>query len=342
MDRLVDRDPAPDRAQLLAALVPGPQFRSARFSTYLADPGYPGQAEAVTNLRDFALSVGRTGRPRRWPWRQQCEPVVGGRYLDGGFGVGKTHLLASLWHEVPGPKFFGTFMQFTQVVGALGFAAALAQLSTARLVAIDEFELDDPGDTVLMSTLLNRLRAAGVFIATTSNTLPQALGQGRFAADDFLREIQTLARHFEVITLPGSDYRQRNFPVATDPAPAADVRRAVAAIDGAACDDFEQLAAHLGRIHPSRYHALLADVTAIGWVGLRTITDNELGLRMVTLIDRMYDLQIPLLVSGISLGELFSPELLASGYAKKYLRTSSRLVELSHAWPATLASSESS
>ena len=33
-----------------------------------------------------------------------------GVYLDGGFGVGKTHLLASLWHERPLPKYFGTFM----------------------------------------------------------------------------------------------------------------------------------------------------------------------------------------------------------------------------------------
>ena len=36
-----------------------------------------------------------------------------GAYLDGGFGVGKTHLLASLWHAVPGPKSFGTFVEYT-------------------------------------------------------------------------------------------------------------------------------------------------------------------------------------------------------------------------------------
>ena len=62
-----------------------------------------------------------------------------------------------------------------------------------RLLCIDEFELDDPGDTVLVSTLLSRLVASGVRVAATSNTLPDALGEGRFAADDFLREIQALA-----------------------------------------------------------------------------------------------------------------------------------------------------
>ena len=43
-----------------------------------------------------------------------------GLYLDGGFGVGKTHLLASTWHAAPGPKAYGTFVELTHLVGALG------------------------------------------------------------------------------------------------------------------------------------------------------------------------------------------------------------------------------
>jgi hypothetical protein len=42
-------------------------------------------------------------------------------YLDGGYGVGKTHLLASLWHQAPGPKLFATFVELTHLVGAIGF-----------------------------------------------------------------------------------------------------------------------------------------------------------------------------------------------------------------------------
>ena len=132
-----------------------------------------------------------------------------GVYLDGGFGVGKTHLLASLWHEAPGPKAFGTFVELTNLVGALGFAQTVEALQGHRLVCIDEFELDDPGDTVLMSTLLTRLSEAGVALAATSNTLPGALGEGRFAAEDFLREIQALSARFDVLTVDGEDYRHR-------------------------------------------------------------------------------------------------------------------------------------
>ena len=133
-----------------------------------------------------------------------------GLYLDGGFGVGKTHLLASLWHEAEGPKLFATFVELTHLVGALGFADAVDGSAAYRLLCIDEFELDDPGDTVLVSTLLGRLVAAGVRVAATSNTLPDALGEGRFAADDFLREIQALAAQFDVVRIDGPDYRHRD------------------------------------------------------------------------------------------------------------------------------------
>ena len=87
------------------------------------------------------------------------------------------------------------------------------------MVCIDEFELDDPGDTVLMSSLLNRLVDAGVRLAATSNTLPDRLGEGRFAADDFLREIQGLSAHFDVYRIDGDDYRHRGLPEAPAPLP---------------------------------------------------------------------------------------------------------------------------
>src|SRR5699024_6056965 len=115
----------------------------------------------------------------------------------------------SIWHEVPGQKAYGTFVEFTHVVGALGFADAVRRLSAHRLVAIDEFELDDPGDTMLVTRLLRELANAGVPVAATSNTLPDKLGEERFAAQDFLREIQSLAALFDVVRVDGADYRHR-------------------------------------------------------------------------------------------------------------------------------------
>jgi cell division protein ZapE len=253
---------------------------------------------------------------------------MAGVYLDGGFGVGKTHLHASLWHAVPGPKVYGTFVELTNHVGALGFADAVAALSTRSLVCIDEFELDDPGDTVLMSTLLARLVEAGVRLAATSNTLPGALGEGRFAADDFLREIQGLSAHFEVVRIDGDDYRHRGLPAA--PAPwADDAARAWAEQQHeATCDDFDDLCAHLARVHPSRYGELVDGLDGAALTGAHPLSDQNVALRLVSLADRLYDRDVPVAIAGCPVDQLFSDEMLAGGYRKKYLRALSRLTSL--------------
>ena len=85
---------------------------------------------------------------------------------------------------------------------------------------------------------------------------------------------------------------------------------------------------HLSRVHPSRYRYLLADVTAVGILGLRTITDQNEALRFVVFVDRMYDMDIPVHTQGVNLDVLFAPELLSGGYRKKYFRSLSRLAAL--------------
>jgi cell division protein ZapE len=322
-DRLVDRAPIVPAERLVAGLVPPPLFAGVRFETYCPDPAEPTQAAAVTALREFAAGV---AGPRRRRFRR---PLPDGRgvYLDGGYGVGKTHLLASLWHAVPGPKAYATFVELTHLAGALGFAGLAERLAGLRLLAIDEFELDDPGDTVLVSTLLARLAEAGVALAATSNTLPDRLGEERFATEDFLREIQGLAARFTSIRVDGPDYRHRGLPVAPDPLTGEEVRRA-AARPGATLDDFAALLAHLATLHPSRYGALVDGVSLAGLTDVVPLTDQAVALRLVVLADRLYDRQIPIRVSGARLDEIFGTDMLAGGYRKKYRRAISRLVAL--------------
>ncbi|HET6627136.1 MAG TPA: cell division protein ZapE, partial [Nocardioidaceae bacterium] len=236
--RLCDRNPQVPTERLLAELVPPPRFAGVSFDSYRPDPAQPSQHEAVAVLRDFAQDLNRpVPKPSWWSSltrpRHAPEPAgPGGVYLDGGYGVGKTHLLASLWHASPSPKLFATFVELTNLVGALGFHEAVAALSSYRLVCVDEFELDDPGDTVLISTLLRNLREHGVRLAATSNTLPGKLGEGRFATDDFLREIQGLAASFESVRIDGEDYRHRGLPDAPT-APDLDLVKQRADADGA-------------------------------------------------------------------------------------------------------------
>jgi cell division protein ZapE len=324
--------------RLVAGLVPPPRFGAARFGTYVPDPEQPSQAEAVRALTAFAAQVGgraRAPRPRRRLLRPRAGAHAGpyGIYLDGGYGVGKTHLLAALWHcaDVPQQqKAFCTFVELTHLTGALGFQQAVRVLGGHRLLCIDEFELDDPGDTVLVSTLLARLAEAGVALAATSNTLPGRLGEGRFAAADFLREIQGLARGFRTLRIDGDDYRHRGLPPAPQPLPEAEAVRTAQAVPGASLDAFPQLLRHLAGIHPSRYGALVDGVTAVCLTGVEPVADQAAALRLVVLADRLHDRGVPVVASGADLGTLFGEELLRGGYRKKYGRALSRLTALAH------------
>jgi len=310
--------------RLLNAFVPPRHFDGARFSTYRPDPSFPSQSEARDRLEALALDV-RAARPR-WPRRRAPGRGV---YLDGGFGVGKTHLLASLAHAVgPARAAYGTFVEYTHLVGALGFAPTIDALARRRLVCIDEFELDDPGDTMVMSRLVRELSDRGVRLAATSNTLPESLGEGRFAAEDFLREIQALAARFDVVRIDGNDYRHRVGVSTSAVRDDATVARVVARTPGATLDSFADLVDHLSQVHPSRYGALLDGVPLVGITSVGPAPDQAAALRLVVLIDRLYDRDVPVVLGGGGPLEIFTPAMLAGGYRKKYLRALSRLGEL--------------
>ncbi|MGX1911404.1 cell division protein ZapE [Streptomyces phaeochromogenes] len=336
---LCAREPRVPADRLVAEMVPPPRFDSVRFDTYIPGPNQPSQTEAVHVLDAFAAGLGgaqAAGSGKRGFLgfgKKAAKAPAGPRgvYLDGGYGVGKTHLLASLWHATPAEpslKAFGTFVELTNLVGALGFQQTVQTLSGHRLLCIDEFELDDPGDTVLVSSLLARLVEAGVALAATSNTLPGKLGEGRFASVDFLREIQGLSAHFRSLRIDGEDYRHRGLPEAPAPYSDEQVTKAAYATPGASLDDFPHLLDHLARVHPSRYGALTDGIAAVCLTDVQPVPDQSTALRLVVLADRLYDREVPVLASGMPFDRLFSEEMLNGGYRKKYFRAISRLTAL--------------
>lgn len=328
--RLIDRHPHTPVAELIQGFVPPPHFADVSFDSYIPDPSEPTQQAAVASLEAFAHRVNQPEAKKRLFRRASPPEGRAGVYLDGGFGVGKTHLLVSLWREAPTPKAYGTFVEFTNLVGAMGFASTVEALSTHRLICIDEFELDDPGDTVLMSTLLNKLVENGVALAATSNTLPDRLGEGRFAADDFLREIQGLSAHFDVLRIEGEDYRHRGVPQSPQPMSDDELLASYDRMPGSTFDTFADVQAHLAQIHPSRYGGLVEGLDAVHLANVRTLTDQVQALRTVVFIDRLYDRDIPVFASGVNLERLFSEEMLRGGYRKKYRRALSRVIALAH------------
>ncbi|WP_194411603.1 cell division protein ZapE [Microbacterium cremeum] len=325
---LAERTPQLTGAEMVAALVPPPQFTDAAFDTYRADPAFPSQQDAKDLLGVFS---GAAGPVKGGLFRRAKRPDVRpGVYLDGGFGVGKTHLLAAVYHAMPARrKYFGSFIEYTALVGALGYQNTVELFRGSDLLCIDEFELDDPGDTMVMTRLLGELVASGTRLAATSNTPPNALGEGRFAAQDFLREIHAMASSFQTIRIDGTDYRHRAVDghAAVLTAPEYDAAIADAASRGVASDDaFDDLVAHLARVHPSRYIKLIDDLSVVGIRDVTPFTDQSAALRFVAFIDRVYDAELPIRATGTSLDLVFPDEMLSGGYRKKYLRAISRLV----------------
>lgn len=314
---LVGRRPVVEAKKLVGQLTVPPHFFDATFDTYRPDPAFPSQDEARNRSRAFA--AGAIGRRR---------PSAGrGLYLDGGFGVGKTHLLAAIADAVGSASAFGTFVEYTHLVGAMGFAPARAALSKFRVVCIDEFELDDPGDTVMMARLMRELAEAGVALAATSNTLPDSLGQGRFAAADFAREIQAVSKVFEVVSIDGPDYRHRGeltFGTATD-----EQAREVVSHWGGVLESWPTLVDDLAHVHPSRLGPYVEGIRWLGLTEVAALHDQSQALRVVSLVDRLYDADVRVVAAGGSLGEIFPQEMLAGGYRKKYFRALSRLASMS-------------
>lgn len=326
----------PEPRELLEDFVPPPRFAEKRFDNYFPDGRYPSQRRAQERLRAVAGEL-REGSLEGWMRRFRDalgSPARGsGVYLDGGFGVGKTHLLAALWHAAPAPKAYLSFDELVYTIGLLGVGGTREAFRGQRLVAVDEWELDDPGNLKLALAFLRGALEDGIRVATTSNTVPDELGRGRFSQKDFTAEIEELAGAFEVLRIQGEDFRHRHFEA--DPgreyflSPEELLREARAADGGALHVPFGELLAALGEVHPIRYTALAERTEALFVEGIREVSALPDALRWVHFVDKVYDDAVPLAASSAApLGEIFPEELRKGPYGKKFSRCLSRMEEL--------------
>lgn len=308
---------APSRDEL----IPPPRFDNATFESYLVDENIDGQRTAVETVQAFAQ------RPRkRWfHWKRRTEKP--GLYLDGDFGVGKTHLLAAMFHACTGSKTYCSFAEAINLAVIHGPAEAVNILS-ADLVCIDEFELDDPSNTRLADLLVEGLISNRSRIAVTSNTVPGELGEGRMAVDKFRSQLVRIANVFEDVHVPGHDYRQRSRlhehqnPKNWGPE-VSGFDQANTSID---MHDFDKILVDIPIINLRR---LAINVPQLHLCNVQPCADQLIALRLVHAIDKLYDYHCQLRVqSDINLEDLFLPEYRDWAFAKKYRRCSSRLAEL--------------
>lgn len=312
--------------------MPPGRFAAKNFEGYV--PRHPTQEAARARLERLARELAAGGGVlRRLGAMLGSRPAGGGLYLDGGFGVGKTHLLAALWNAAPGPKAYLSFDELVHFIGLVGVADARAAFADRRLIAVDEWELDDPGNLKLALAFLRGAVADGVRLVVTSNTLPIELGAGRFSQKDFRAEIEELSAAFEVVRIEGDDYRHRHFEAEPGReyfvAPHALAARAAAAGDRALLVGFGELLAALERVHPIRYAVLAERLDALCVTGIEPLRQLPAALRWVHFVDCLYDSDVPMAASSrAALGELFPRAFVEGPFGKKMSRCLSRMEEL--------------
>ena len=215
----------------------------------------------------------------------------------------------------------------TEVVG--DGVQAIETFRHHKLLLIDEFELDDPGNTHMANTFLGGLMPGGVSVVATSNTEPGSLGAGRFNAEDFARQIQGIADRFQSHGVDGPDYRQRGTEAA-QPLSDAEFAAWLARQDPAqtAVLTHADLNRALLGLHPSRFARVLEQVRGVAVTDLAPMPEQGAALRFVHFVDKVYDLGLNAAFTGIPLEQLFDDIYRNGGYAKKYSRALSRLSEM--------------
>ncbi|WP_417614058.1 cell division protein ZapE [Oceanisphaera sp.] len=150
------------------------------------------------------------------------EAVISGVYLWGPVGRGKTWLMDHFYQSltrglsVPARRLhFHHFMRWVhkrlfQLTGQEDPLAVLAQelASEARVLCLDELFINDIGDVMLLSRLLQQLFEKGVILVTTSNQPPEKLYENGFNRERLLPAIAAMNRHMQVLSVDGKqDHR---------------------------------------------------------------------------------------------------------------------------------------
>ncbi len=293
--------------------------------------------------------------------------AVPGLYLWGTVGRGKTFLMdlfaASLPHGVVLRRHFHRFMgEVHENLRALGerqsplveVAAGLA--ARCRVLCLDEFLVNDIGDAMILSGLLDALFARGVSLVTTSNTAPANLYRGGLQRARFLPAIALLERHCHVVEMASAhDWRLRALtraPVYLTP-PGAEAHRALERIFAGQARGNVQESGTLhvnGRDIPFvkrdddivwfEFAALcegpraVADYIALAKAGPTVIVANvpqftiyseDAAKRFVQLVDEFYDRHVKLVLSAAApITELYDGE----RHRAEFGRTESRLIEM--------------
>ncbi|BAI80960.1 conserved hypothetical protein [Deferribacter desulfuricans SSM1] len=327
----------------LKNLKPHPKFNSCSFENYFPDERYKSQSEVKDLLLNKINKLNgnkNTVSPKKKSFfdifsksnNNNNNSNIKNVYLDGGYGVGKTHLLAACYNLAKCKKAFMSFSEMCYYINYLGISESIKIFSKYDLLLIDEFEIDDPATVRMMAKFFEEINK-NTLIITTSNTLPSDLGKDRFQADEFKREMGVIADTFRVVKIDGEDYRKKNREWKKN----IDERTFETAYGEYSCKgdrkkcvvQFEELMEQLEKVHPFRFYVIPEQVEAIFIRDLKPFPMLNSALRFTHFVDVCYYYNTKLFIkSDYGLEDIFSREMMESCFEKKLKRCYSRMSEL--------------
>ena len=306
----------------------GPQFRlpkrfaGASFANFVIDPAFPGQQMALSQIQQ--LIEAPEPNTSRLPWRRTARTLGHrGVYLDGPPGIGKTHLLAAAFHQANEPKLFATFDEFSAAAGTLGMGRLRQLLGEQRLVCIDEIDLRDPGNIMLLTSLVRAMLAGRPRILATANADPTVMDAGHSYAGAFQRELGEIATAFEIVRVDGVDWRSNGASAGRHLTSRGNDERGVFFRS-------DQLRCFLAATHPMYDAAWLDEVDRVQLDRLEPMGDADEALRFVRFIDRVYDRDVTLGVNhlNVSIDDMLGSLRDDARFRLHFVRCRSRLSEL--------------
>ena len=170
------------------------------------------QLRALAQLQEFGDKL--LVKPS---WFARKGPQIPGVYMHGGVGCGKTMLMDLLFASLPiAEKQRWHFLHFMRRVhqGLQQFrgnsdplSRVVDSLATLRLLAVDEFYVEDIADAMILGRLLECLAARRISLIVTSNCAPNQLYPNGLQRKRFLPAIARLQSFEQIAFERTTDYR---------------------------------------------------------------------------------------------------------------------------------------